>query len=57
LKNAEGRVSKIRKKNIVIFLFLVSISLLAIIGVSMFVQSVGDNNKEFIEPQPPDVNY
>jgi hypothetical protein len=57
LKNAEGRVSKIRKKNVVIFLFLVSIGLLAIIGVSMFVQSVEDNNKEFIEPQPPDVNY
>jgi len=50
-------VFKIRKKGLVVFLFLISVIFLAIIGVSMFVQSVGDNNKKFIKPQPPDVNY
>jgi hypothetical protein len=57
LKNAEGRVFQIRKKGLVLFLFLVCIGLLAIIGASSFIQPLGDNNNEFIEPQPPDINY
>jgi hypothetical protein len=42
-----------RKKRVILFLFLVSVSLLLIIGVSSMFQPKEENNNEFIEPQPP----
>jgi hypothetical protein len=50
-------VFKMRKKGIILFLFLVSISLLAIIGVSSLILPNEDNNNEFIEPQPPVISF
>jgi hypothetical protein len=42
-----------KKKRVILFLFLASVSLLLIIGVSSMSQPKEENNNEFIEPQPP----
>jgi hypothetical protein len=46
-----------RKKRIILFLFLVSISLLALIGVYSLLLPKEENNNEFIEPQPPIIKF
>jgi hypothetical protein len=42
-----------KKKRVILFLFLASVSLLLIIGVSSMFQPKEENNNEFIAPQPP----
>lgn len=42
-----------QRKAFVIFLFLLSVSLLAIIGAYLIYQPKKENNNEFVEPQPP----
>ena len=47
----------LEKRKTVMFAFLVSVSLLLLIGVSFMIKPKEENNNEFVEPKPPQPTF